>query len=226
MKVKLKVEGLKGVDAALSELIEATSSRTGKAALKRGLVKAAEPMAERMRQLAPARSGKLRKAIQVTTRIEDAGAKAAYAKAIGAKVIGKLSQDERKANAAAAVRQYHRENRGKTSTVEVEIGIAKEKKGGGSLARHAHLVEFGSKPHVIRPRKEGGKGLKIYGGSPPTLQAVVPKVEHPGARPHPFMRPGFQQGAPLAAEAVKASVTEEISKAARRAKARSGRLKG
>lgn len=44
---------------------------------------------------------------------------------------------------------------------------------------YAHMVEFGTKRHVIKARR--GKLLAIG----------VAKVDHPGARPHPFMRPAL-----------------------------------
>lgn len=48
-------------------------------------------------------------------------------------------------------------------------------------APHAHLVEFGTKPHMIRPRPPK-KFLVIFG-------RFVASVRHPGARKYPFLRP-------------------------------------
>lgn len=216
MKTTFKIEGLRGVDAALGELIEATNGRTGKAALKRGLALAAEPMAERMRQLAPKKSGRLKRAIVVTTKVGNAAGKAAFAAA--------LRGGADKATAVQALRGATRANPG--STVEVEIGIAKDKGGKGSLARHAHLVEFGTVPHTITAKKGGkdGRGLAVPDGSGGVARPKV--VRHPGARAHPYMRPGFEQGAPLAVEAIKVTVTAEIDKAASRARAKAAKLSG
>lgn len=47
---------------------------------------------------------------------------------------------------------------------------------------HRHLVEFGTKPHLILPKSTGGR-LKVLGG-------FLPYVEHPGAKPHPWMTRG------------------------------------
>lgn len=44
-----------------------------------------------------------------------------------------------------------------------------------------YIIEFGSRPHTIRPRK--AKGLWW-----PGLSAPVDKVEHPGTRPYAPMR--------------------------------------
>lgn len=48
-------------------------------------------------------------------------------------------------------------------------------KAGGKGARHAHLVELGTKPHLI-----GRRGFK----SAP--------IRHPGAKPKPYMKPAFE----------------------------------
>jgi HK97 gp10 family phage protein len=47
---------------------------------------------------------------------------------------------------------------------------------------YAKFVEFGTKPHMITAR--GAQGLS-FGGR------FVESVEHPGARPHPFLRPAM-----------------------------------
>jgi HK97 gp10 family phage protein len=60
--------------------------------------------------------------------------------------------------------------------------------------RHiAHLVEFGTRAHNIAAR---GKGFLSF------LGVFAKSVDHPGARPHPFMRPaldGQAQAATIAA---------------------------
>ena len=66
-------------------------------------------------------------------------------------------------------------------------------------ASYAADVEFGTRPHVIVPRK--GKALRWpASGSKTTLSgrlasgggsyAFAKKVNHPGTRPHPYMVPG------------------------------------
>lgn len=76
-------------------------------------------------------------------------------------------------------------------------------KAGGKKAPHANLVEFGTKPHKILP-KDGG-GLAIGG-------KVVAAIDHPGARPKPFMRPAFDARAQQAIGAVAAKIRERLTK--------------
>mgnify|MGYP001810178928 CR=1 FL=1 len=60
----VKVEGLRELDAALSELPKATSRNV----MRRAGVKALEPMAEEMRRRVPVDSGDLKDGISVSTR--------------------------------------------------------------------------------------------------------------------------------------------------------------
>jgi len=75
-------------------------------------------------------------------------------------------------------------------------------------ARHAHLVEFGTAAHWIKPKSR--KSLFVAG----LLRAVV---SHPGARPRPFMRPaldrGWQPAIDRFAEYADKRVAKEIEKA-------------
>lgn len=64
-KVTVRVEGLRELEAALRQL----SKRTGKAVLRRTLLKAAAPMAEHAQSLAPERSGQLKKSVGVGTKL-------------------------------------------------------------------------------------------------------------------------------------------------------------
>lgn len=61
----VKVDGLREVKAALRELPKAT----GKNVLRRVLIRRAEPVAERARQLAPVDTGQLRDSIVVSTKL-------------------------------------------------------------------------------------------------------------------------------------------------------------
>jgi HK97 gp10 family phage protein len=64
-------------------------------------------------------------------------------------------------------------------------------RGGKNGVRYGHLVEFGTKAH-----EEPKEGKKAKG---PMLIAKGGKlfwnVHHPGAEPHPFMRPAFDENA-------------------------------
>lgn len=66
--------------------------------------------------------------------------------------------------------------RASKSTVRAQL------KAGNKVAWYAHLVEFGTARHWIKPKSR--KSLFIAG-----LMKEV--VDHPGARPKPFMRPAF-----------------------------------
>jgi hypothetical protein len=59
----------------------------------------------------------------------------------------------------------------------------------GKHARVAHLVEFGTKAHTITAK---GKKAISFGG------LLFQSVHHPGAKPHPFMRPALDQQAQAA----------------------------
>lgn len=60
---------------------------------------------------------------------------------------------------------------------------------GENPANIAHLVEFGTKPHLIAPKGQSG-ALKIKRGVGPAVY-VEGAVRHPGARAKPFMRPAY-----------------------------------
>jgi HK97 gp10 family phage protein len=77
---------------------------------------------------------------------------------------------------------------------------------GNKTAYYAHMVEFGTAPHFIRPK---GKKSLFFAG----LTKEV--INHPGARKKPFMRPAFDQaasGESAAFEAVKAYLAKRINK--------------
>jgi HK97 gp10 family phage protein len=71
-------------------------------------------------------------------------------------------------------------------------------------SRVAHLVEFGTKPHRIRPKKR--KALALEGG------AIVGSVERQAARAHPFWRPALYNGASEASQAVMTAAQSIVEK--------------
>lgn len=75
---------------------------------------------------------------------------------------------------------------------------------GGVLAPHAFLVEYGTKPHKIKAKKDGA--LTVGGN-------LVAEVDHPGARPRPFMRPAFDTKPPAAIAAVGSKIRERLTAA-------------
>jgi HK97 gp10 family phage protein len=78
-------------------------------------------------------------------------------------------------------------------------------------ARHAHLVEFGTAAHWIKPKAR--RSLFVAG----LLRDVV---HHPGARAKPFMRPaldrGWQPAIERFAQYAEKRVAKEIEKARRK----------
>jgi len=52
---------------------------------------------------------------------------------------------------------------------------------------YAGYVEFGTKPHVIKARNK--KALAFFAGG---KRVVVKQVNHPGTKPHPYIRPAFE----------------------------------
>lgn len=69
--------------------------------------------------------------------------------------------------------------RGGAVTASVKAG-GKTKTGGD--AYYANMVEFGTAAHTITAKN---RKVLSFGGR------LFQSVEHPGARPHPFMRPAF-----------------------------------
>lgn len=76
-------------------------------------------------------------------------------------------------------------------------------KAGGKLAPHALLAEFGTAAHKILPKK----ALALLVGG-----AVVGGIDHPGARPKPFMRPSLDAASGAAVQAVADKIRERLTK--------------
>jgi len=76
-------------------------------------------------------------------------------------------------------------------------------KAGGKKAPHWHLVEFGTRPHKIKPKNAHSL---VIGGH------VVAEVDHPGAKAKPFMRPTLDSKSGAAIEAVGAQVRKRLTK--------------
>ena len=56
-----------------------------------------------------------------------------------------------------------------------------------SNVKYARLVEEGTRPHIIRPKK-GKKALYWEGARPP-----VKSVKHPGSKAKPYLIPAFEK---------------------------------
>ena len=64
---------------------------------------------------------------------------------------------------------------------------------------YAHMIEYGTKAHRIQAKK--GKVLAIG----------VSAVNHPGIRPHPFLRPALDSKSTAAVEAVREYIRKRLA---------------
>jgi HK97 gp10 family phage protein len=88
--------------------------------------------------------------------------------------------------------------RGRKGQVSASVKV------GNFQAWYAHLVEFGTRPHTIRPKEQGG--ALQFGGT------LTRSVEHPGTRGQPFMRPAADAGFTASTAAVQVKVRERLTK--------------
>lgn len=86
--------------------------------------------------------------------------------------------------------------RGGSVSVSVKVGSFN--------AWYAHLVEFGTRPHVITPKNPGG--ALQFGG------ITTRSAQHPGSRARPFMRPALDTKLPEAIDAITKKIRERLSK--------------
>jgi HK97 gp10 family phage protein len=63
------------------------------------------------------------------------------------------------------------------------VKVNYSERSGAPIAPHAHLVEFGTKPHLIKSKN--GKVLFFNG-------AYREEVHHPGAKPEPYFQPAVR----------------------------------
>ena len=57
-----------------------------------------------------------------------------------------------------------------------------------SVAPYAGYVEFGTKPHIIRPKSPSGVLVFTMNGR----KVFAKSVHHPGTKPEPYIRPAFE----------------------------------
>lgn len=57
-----------------------------------------------------------------------------------------------------------------------------------TIAPYAGYVEFGTQPHIIRPKTPGGVLAFKIGNR----QVFAKVVHHPGTKPQPYVRPAFE----------------------------------
>lgn len=93
----------------------------------------------------------------------------------------------------------------KNGTVYAHVRAGSRQKGGGG-AFYAHMVEFGTEPHEIKPRRFGS----LF------LAGIFRKVvKHPGAKPRAFMRTAFDNMRGAAVEVIGQYIRERLAKVAR-----------
>lgn len=83
--------------------------------------------------------------------------------------------------------------------------VSASAKVGNRDAWYAHLVEFGTRPHVILPRRQGGS--MQFGGVRTRL------VNHPGTQGRPFVRPAGDAATPKALAEVTKYVRKRLTRA-------------
>jgi len=74
----------------------------------------------------------------------------------------------------------------------------------------AHMVEFGVKPHEIKPKN--AKTLLFFSGGDPIFRGVVKK--HPGVKQIPFMRNALNNNKSAVLQAMRIKLAEAIKKQA------------
>ena len=99
----------------------------------------------------------------------------------------------------------------------------------GTNVDYAAAVEYGGRPHDIRPRKAkalrftvggtGGRYVTTKGGKKrwqkgkPGEPVFVTRVKHPGTKAQPFLEPAFVVGAKVAEKEFGAAVERAVGKA-------------
>ncbi|NHZ78442.1 hypothetical protein F2P44_03960 [Massilia sp. CCM 8695] len=75
-------------------------------------------------------------------------------------------------------------------------------KAGNKKAWYWQFVEFGTAPHVIEAKRASALA---FGGT------VTQRVQHPGARPHPFLRPAMDVQADAAIHAIGTQIRKRLT---------------
>lgn len=146
MSVTVSVAGLRELDRALGYLPKATARNV----LVRTLNKAAQPIVDEAKRLAPVgKTGNLSDSITASSRVKNKTGAAEYSAAMRAG-LGKAA-------ARSALIAARRANRGQGSFAQMFVGPAR----GKGVIRYAHIVEFGSvdtspQPYM-RPAWDGNK---------------------------------------------------------------------
>lgn len=76
---------------------------------------------------------------------------------------------------------------------------------------YAGAVEFGSKPHIIRPKKKKALAFKPGGGFrfwDESGRVVLKSVKHPGTDPQPFLGPAMEGEVRPMTQAIKKAIED------------------
>ena len=108
----------------------------------------------------------------------------------------------------AAIRNVPRRTGKLASTLEKRVKETRKAKASvtvESASPVAHLVELGTRPHVIKPKAKKA----LAGGS---LTGPVGRVQHPGTSGKPYLRPAFDANEEVALKRVGVSLVRAIKK--------------
>lgn len=78
-----------------------------------------------------------------------------------------------------------------------------------SNAPYAGYLEFGTQPHLIKP-KPGRKALRFFAGGPGGGQIIRRSVQHPGTAPRPFFFADWPRRESLIQQAAREAVAEVL----------------
>lgn len=73
-------------------------------------------------------------------------------------------------------------------------------------AEYAPFVEFGTKPHVIKPKRKKALAFPKNG-----RRVIVRKVKHPGSKPYPFFYADWENRTREAQRVVMDTLLEELN---------------
>lgn len=167
---------IKGKDKFLKQ-IDALP-RALKDEIRNALKMSGEEMVDLAKRFAPVKSGALRNSISYT--------------------FGRPRPENANVRGVSSAGENARDAKGETGLlVTVHAGDAR--------AWYASLVEFGTAPHEIKPKRPGGL-LNVQG-------RLVEKVDHPGASANPYFFPAYR----LSRGRAKARLSRSIRNGAKKA---------
>lgn len=175
----VRIDGLAELREACKQLPANIRNNIMRGALRAG----GNVIAEEARRRVPARSGQLKASIRVSVRPTPQGMAASVKAGDRFRVF--------KGKGTATKNPY------------------RTRRAGGGFNYHApfyaHFVEFGTKPHTIKPKR--GKRLAFVVAS---RVVAVPMVKHPGTKARPFMGPAFDAKWQAALDAVESYIAKRL----------------